>query len=197
MQSASGRRTWVFHWTRRVLQFNKLLLFCPSNLRQKVGKRALWHHSPNFSKKSVCNEELTSMGSLLTFQRWGRPPWRLAGQCIACRGSAPAESCSEKGALWDNYIWWHDNRFEVNWPPEPTLVLRWISTFFLFGALPSDTLKIKHTKNLKEIHSRHVLENPLEKSKHSCLYTSETHWQFTGILPIYNGRHAKSHNCRL
>ena len=56
-------------------------------------------------------------------------------------------------------IWWHDNRFEVNWPPEPTLVLRWISKFFLFGALPSDTLKIKHTKNLKEIPSRHVLEN--------------------------------------
>ena len=57
------------------------------------------------------------------------------------------------------YIWWHDNRFEVNWPPEPTLVLRWISKFFLFGALPSDTLKIKHTKILKEIPSRHVLEN--------------------------------------
>ena len=90
-----------------------------------------------------------------------------------------------------------DNRFEVNRPPEPTLVLRWISKFFLFGALPSDTLKIKHTKNLKEIPSRHVLENLLEKSKHSCLYTSETHWQFTGILPIYNGRHAKSHNSRL
>ena len=26
-------------------------------------------------------------------------------------------------------IWWHDNRFEVNWPPEPTLVLCWISKF--------------------------------------------------------------------
>ena len=90
-----------------------------------------------------------------------------------------------------------DNRFEVNWPPEPTLVLHWISKFFLFGALPSDTLKIEHTKNLKEIPSRYVLENLLEKSKHSCLYTSETHWQFTGILPIYNGRHAKSHNSRL
>ena len=33
---------------------------------------------------------------------------------------------------------------------------------------------------------------PPRKSKHSCLYTSETHWQFTGILPIYNGRHASS-----
>ena len=73
------------------------------------------------------------------------------------------------------YKWWHDNRFEVNWPPEPTLVLRWISKFFLVGALPSDTLKIKHTKDLKEIPSRHVLENLLEKSKHSCLYTS---WRF-------------------
>ena len=98
---------------------------------------------------------------------------------------------------WPIWIWSFDNRFEVNWPPEPTLVLRWISKFFLFGALPSDTLKIKHTKNLKEIPSRHFLENLLEKSKHSCLYTSETHWQFTGILPIYNGRHAKSHNSRL
>ena len=47
-------------------------------------------------------------------------------------------------------IRWHINRFEVNWPPEPTLVLRWISKFFLFGALPSDTLKIKHTKNWKK-----------------------------------------------
>ena len=25
---------------------------------------------------------------------------------------------------------------------------------------------------------------PAKKSKHVCLYTSETHWQFTGILPI-------------
>ena len=64
----------------------------------------------------------------------------------------------------DDMIWWHDNRFEVNWPPEPTLVLRWISKFFLFGALPSDTLKIKHTKKLKEIPSRHVLENLPEKA---------------------------------
>lgn len=96
-----------------------------------------------------------------------------------------------------NYIGSFDNRFEVNRPPEPTLVLRWISKFFLFGALPSDTLKTKHTKNLKEIPSRHVLENLLEKSKHSRLYTSETHWQLTGILPIYIGRHAKSHNSRL
>ena len=103
---------------------------------------------------------------------------------------------SSEGHIFE-IIWWHDNRFEVNWPPEPTLVLRWISKFFLFGALPSDTFKIKHTKNLKEIPSRHVLENLLEKSKHSCLYTSETHWQFTGILPIYNGRHAKFHNSKL
>ena len=61
-------------------------------------------------------------------------------------------------------IRWHDNRFEVNWPPEPTLVLRWISKFFLFGALPSDTLKIKHTKKLKEFPSRHFLENLPEKA---------------------------------
>ena len=67
---------------------------------------------------------------------------------------------------------------------------------FFFGALPIDQLKIKNTKKLKEIPSRHFLENHLEESKHSCLYTSETHWQFTGILPIYNGRHAKG-SCHL
>ena len=99
--------------------------------------------------------------------------------------------------LFKDWLRSFDNRFEVNRPPEPTLVLRWISKFFLFGTLPGDTLKIKHTKNLKEIPSRHFLENLLEKSKHSCLYTSETHWQFTGILPIYNGRHAKFHNSKL
>jgi len=63
----------------------------------------------------------------------------------------------------DKLIRSFDNRFEVNWPPEPTLVLRWISKFFLFGALPSDTLKIKHTKNLKEIPSRHVLKTCQKK----------------------------------
>ena len=62
------------------------------------------------------------------------------------------------------YIWWHDNRFEVNWHPKPTLVLRWISKFFLFGALPSDKLKIKHTKKLKEIPSGDALENLPEKA---------------------------------
>ena len=69
--------------------------------------------------------------------------------------------------------------------------------FFLFGALPIDTLRIKHTKKLKEIPSRDALENLPEKSMHECLNTSETHWQFTGILPIYNGRHAKFHNSKL
>ena len=72
---------------------------------------------------------------------------------------------SEMRKFWkSNSLWSFDNRFEVNWPPEATLVLRWISKFFLFGALPSDTLKIKHTKNLKEIPSRHVLENLPEKA---------------------------------
>ena len=55
---------------------------------------------------------------------------------------------------------------------------------FLFGALPIDQSNIKHTKNLKEIPSRHVLENLPEKSKHLCLYTSQTHWQLTGIQLI-------------
>ena len=80
--------------------------------------------------------------------------------------AATLQKLIEAGAIflyiyWSLSIWWHDNRFEVNWPPEPTLVIRWISKFFLFGALPSDTLKIKHTKNLKEIPSRHFLENLL------------------------------------
>ena len=54
------------------------------------------------------------------------------------------------------------------------------------------SIEDKTYKKLKEIPSRPVLENLLEKSKHSCLNTSEPHWQITGILPIYNGRHAKS-----
>ena len=36
--------------------------------------------------------------------------------------------------------------------------------FFLFGALPIDTLRIKHTKKLKEIPSRDALENLPEKA---------------------------------
>ena len=36
--------------------------------------------------------------------------------------------------------------------------------FFFFGVLPIDQSKIKHTKKLKEIPSRHVLENPPEKA---------------------------------
>ena len=35
---------------------------------------------------------------------------------------------------------------------------------FFFGALPFDQLKIKNTKKLKEIPSRHVLENLPEKA---------------------------------
>ena len=46
---------------------------------------------------------------------------------------------------------------------------------FLFGALPVDQLKIKHTKKLKEILSRHFLENLPEKASIYPLNTSETH----------------------
>ena len=35
---------------------------------------------------------------------------------------------------------------------------------FFFGALPIDQSKIKHTKKLKEIPSRHFLENLPEKA---------------------------------
>ena len=39
------------------------------------------------------------------------------------------------------------------------------------GTLPSDTLKIKHTKNLKEIPSRDALENMPEKaSMHAFMH---------------------------
>ena len=36
--------------------------------------------------------------------------------------------------------------------------------FFFFGAVPIDQSKIKHTNKLKEIPSRHVLENLPEKA---------------------------------
>ena len=36
--------------------------------------------------------------------------------------------------------------------------------FFFFGVLPIDQSKIKHTKKLKEIPSRHFLENLPEKA---------------------------------
>ena len=37
--------------------------------------------------------------------------------------------------------------------------------FFFFGILPIDQSKIKHTKQLKEIPSRHDIENLLENLK--------------------------------
>ena len=40
--------------------------------------------------------------------------------------------------------------------------------FFFFGALPIDTLKIKHTKKLKEIPSKHFLEKNFQK-KQACM----------------------------
>ena len=61
----------------------------------------------------------------------------------------------------------------------------------IYEALTANS-KIKPTKKMKEIPSRHFLENLQEKAS-----TSETHWQFTGILPIYNGRYAKFHNSEL
>ena len=50
--------------------------------------------------------------------------------------------------------------------------------FFLFGALPIDTLKIKHTKKLKEIPSRDALENLPEKACMNAL----THLKLIGNL---------------
>ena len=45
----------------------------------------------------------------------------------------------------------------------------------IYEALTANS-KIKPTKKMKEIPSRHFLENLQEKAS-----TSETHWQFTGI----------------
>ena len=50
--------------------------------------------------------------------------------------------------------------------------------FFLFGALPMDTLRIKHTKKLKEIPSRDALENLPEKACINAL----THLKLIGNL---------------
>ena len=46
----------------------------------------------------------------------------------------------------------------------------------IYEALTANS-KIKPTKKMKEIPSRHFLENLQEKAS-----TSETHWQFTGII---------------
>ena len=54
--------------------------------------------------------------------------------------------------------------------------------FFLFGALPIDTLKIKHTKNLKEIPSRVALENLPEKACMNALI----HLKLIGNLQGFN-----------
>ena len=53
--------------------------------------------------------------------------------------------------------------------------------FFLFGALPIDTLKIKHTKKLKEIPSRDALENLPEKACMNALI----HLKLTGNLQLF------------
>ena len=50
--------------------------------------------------------------------------------------------------------------------------------FFLLGALPIDTLRIKHTKKLKEIPSRDALENLPEKACMNAL----THLKLIGNL---------------
>ena len=54
--------------------------------------------------------------------------------------------------------------------------------FFLFGALPIDTLKIKHTKKLKEIPSRDALENLPEKA---CM-NAFIHLKLIGNLQGFN-----------
>ena len=109
----------------------------------------LFAHLPNLKYKyypcmitnANANENIVFVPDIRTF---------LLGKCMCCKVRTS--------------IRWHDNRFEVKWRPKPTLVLRWISKFFLFGALPIDTLKIKHTKNLKETPSRDALENLPEKA---------------------------------
>ena len=50
--------------------------------------------------------------------------------------------------------------------------------FFLFGTLPIDTLRIKHTRKLKETPSRNALENLPEKACRNAL----THLKLIGNL---------------
>ena len=57
--------------------------------------------------------------------------------------------------------------------------------FFFVGALPIDQLKIKHTKKLKEIPCKHVLENLLEIESMNAFIHLKLNLQ--AILPIYNG----------
>ena len=71
-----------------------------------------------------------------------------------------------------------------------------IVVFFLWRT-SSWSIEDKTYKKVERNPFYTVLENLPEESKHSCLYTSETHWQFIGIQLIYNGRHAESHNSRL
>ena len=94
--------------------------------------------------------------------------WQLRIMKVAEKKEEDTEKTKTRNL--ETYIWWHDKRFEVNWPPEPTLVLRWISKFFLFGALPSDTLKIKHTKNLKEIPSKQYYQIPRVYGKFNKIF---------------------------
>ena len=49
---------------------------------------------------------------------------------------------------------------------------------FFFGALPIDQSKIKHTKKLKELPSRHVLENLPKKASINAFI----HLKFIGNL---------------
>ena len=57
---------------------------------------------------------------------------------------------------------------------------------FFFGALPIDQLKIKHTKKLKEIPSRHFLENLPEKASMYAFIHLKLIGKFTEIQLIYN-----------
>ena len=59
---------------------------------------------------------------------------------------------------------------------------------FFFGALPIDQLIIEDKKYKKDERNpfKTFSRKPARKSEHVRLYTSETHRQFTGILPIYN-----------
>ena len=54
--------------------------------------------------------------------------------------------------------------------------------FFFFGALPIYQLKIKHIKKLKEIASRHFLENLPEKAGIHALI----HLKLSGNLQGFN-----------
>ena len=96
-----------------------------------------------------------------------------------------------------SYIWWHNNRFEINWHPKPTLVLCWILMFFSLWRTSYWYIEDKTYKKIERNPSL-CSRKPARKSMHECLYTSETHCgNLQGFCQYIIGRHAKFHNSKI